>query len=45
MRERGQVLVAGDQAIKLTARSGPGCEAKRSLIRIPTQTNLPSLLH
>ena len=44
MSERGQVLVAGDQALKLTASKGPGCEAWRSLFRIPSQTNLPNLL-
>lgn len=43
-RERGQVVVAGDQALKPTASNGPGCEAWRSLFRIPSQTNLSSSL-
>lgn len=39
-RKKGQVPVAGDQALKLTASKGP---VWRSLFRTPSQTNLPSL--
>lgn len=43
MRERGQVLMAGHQALKVAASKGSGCEAWRSLFRIPSQTNLLNL--
>lgn len=41
-RKKGQVLVAGDQALTVTASEGPVC---RSLLRTPSQTNLPSPPH